>query len=183
MRSKLPIAVSSCLLGNKVRYDGLEKSHAYIRDELSEYFSFQVICPEVEIGLSVPRPPIQLVRVNDVIQAVSIGEPAIDFTQRLKQHAWLIIPSLKDINAYIFKARSPSCGVGTTPLNLNPQTDAQSEMQSESGHETSNGIFAQEILNAYPGLPIIDESQLESGRNRLIFLNSVFEYAEKSKRD
>ena len=165
MRKKLPIAISSCLLGNQVRYDGRSKPHVYIQDELSEYFSFLVICPEVDMGLSVPRPPMELTRVNGDIQAFNIEQPSIDYTQRLKKHAWMLIPLLTDVNAYIFKARSPSCGVGTTPLN----------------NETVNGIFAHEILKAYPDLPIIDESQLITGKGRLNFLNAVFEYANKPR--
>ena len=165
MRKKLPIAISSCLLGHEVRYDGRAKPNSYIQDELSEYFTFQVICPEVEIGLDVPRPPIKLTRVNGQIQAVSIDEPKINYTQQLRNHAWLSIPSLSNINAYIFKARSPSCGVGTTVLNEN---------------ENVNGVFAQEILKVFPDLPIIDETCLESAEDRMQFLNAVFEYAEKT---
>lgn len=166
MRKKLPIAISSCLLGHKVRYDGQLRPNDYIQKELSEYFSFQVICPEVEIGLSVPRTPIKLTRVDGQIQAVSVDGAKNNYTQQLKNHAWLTIPSLTEINAYIFKARSPSCGVGTSPLD---------------DGEKVNGIFAQEILKIFPDLPVIDESYLETADNRLLFLNSVFEYAEKSK--
>jgi len=165
MRKKLPVAISACLLGHEVRYDGRTKSNAYIQDELSEYLSFQAICPEVEIGLGVPRPPMKLTRVNGQIQAVNIDGPKANYTQKLKNHAWLTMPSLADINAYIFKARSPSCGVGTSILN---------------DQEKVNGIFAQEILKAFPDLPVIDESRLETAEDRLLFLNAVFEYAEKS---
>ena len=57
---KIPVGISSCLLGEKVRYDGGHKGHSYIRQTLGGYFDFQPFCPEVTIGLGIPRKPIRL---------------------------------------------------------------------------------------------------------------------------
>ena len=81
---KIPIAISSCLLGEEVRFDGGHKHNAYITQTLGEYFSYTPFCPEVAIGLGVPRPTVQLVQVEDDIRVRGSKDPQLDVTERLQ---------------------------------------------------------------------------------------------------
>jgi len=160
MKEKIPIAVSACLLGHRVRYDGEEKANNFILTELSRKFAIISLCPETGIGMPVPRPPIQLNRVKDKIQAQTIHPPHHNYSEELRQYAQKLIPYLSNIAGYVFKARSPSCGVGTTPLR----------------NETVNGIFAHDLLSAFPQMPIIDESLLETKEQQVLFIDRINQF-------
>jgi len=163
MINKPTIAISRCLSGDRVRYDGREKKHAYVNNTLSKYFQLISICPEVEIGLSVPRPPMHLVRKNQSLHAVGVQDASKDFTGRLIQHAESLLPRLSSIDAYIFKARSPSCGVYSTPV------DAEDAL--------SSGIFANHVMRLIPDLPVIDEPLLDDVNLRDQFLEATYCYS------
>ena len=72
---KIKIGISSCLMGERVRFDSGHKRNAYINGILSNFFEFTAFCPEVEIGLSIPREPIRLVKLNDQVRCVGIRSP------------------------------------------------------------------------------------------------------------
>ncbi|MGM0595251.1 MAG: DUF523 domain-containing protein, partial [Pseudomonadota bacterium] len=80
---KIPLGISSCLLGEEVRFDGGHKRDNYILGTLADYFSFQPVCPEVAIGLSIPRPPIRLVQFDDGIHVVGVKDQSIDVTDKM----------------------------------------------------------------------------------------------------
>ena len=84
MIKKIPIGISSCLLGELVRFDGSHKRDAYINGTLTHYFDFRPCCPEVAIGLGIPRPTIHLVKMNNEIRCVGVKDPELDVTDRLK---------------------------------------------------------------------------------------------------
>ena len=80
MMKKIPVGISSCLLGEDVRFDGGHKRDAYITGTLSRYFEFHPLCPEVGIGLGIPRPPIRPVQNEGEIRCVGIKDPCADVT-------------------------------------------------------------------------------------------------------
>ena len=166
MKDKPIIAISACLLGHKVRYDGRTNANEYILTELSTLFQFKPICPEVAIGLSVPRKPMHLVYVNNQVQALLLEDHSINFTQNLISYADQVLPELACASGFIFKSKSPSCGVNTTPV----------------GDDWTNGIFSQSILSHLPGLPILDESQLQTIDQRLQFIDAVKAYSQQFKK-
>ena len=86
-KSSIPVGISACLLGNKVRYDGGHKRSKYCLDVLSECFKFQPFCPEVAIGLSTPREPIRLVGEADSPRVVGVKDSTLDVTERLQAYA------------------------------------------------------------------------------------------------
>ncbi|TCK17961.1 uncharacterized protein YbbK (DUF523 family) [Thiogranum longum] len=160
------VAVSSCLLGEPVRYDGGHKRSDCVTDLLSTCFDWFPVCPEVAIGLGVPRPPIQLVKLHDGVHALGADNPSLDVTAALQACAQQLAVQLADANGYIFKSRSPSCGL----------TDA--DLFNSEGYVTGQapGIFAATIQACLPDLPLIDEILLDDPVAREAFIQQVKVY-------
>lgn len=161
---KPTLAVSACLLGQPVRYDGDHKSDPLITDLLANYFHYQPLCPEVAIGMSVPRPPIQVVDVDNQQRVQKVASPHEDVTDALRQFA-LSWP--EQVDGFILKARSPSCGVGSTPLH------------DDHGNETgtlTNGMAAATFMERFPALPILDEQALSNRDHCLAFITHSYCY-------
>ena len=124
------------------------------------------ICPEAAAGLGVPRPPVQLVVRDGEIRALGVENGQLDVTQPLIEYGrqW-VHEQAAGLCGFIFKSRSPSCGLGTTPI------------RGEDGEILSgNGLFVQQFIQALPHLPVIDEEALESPQLRLQFLQRVDSY-------
>lgn len=161
------IGVSSCLVGNRVRYDGEHKYQPLITQYFTKGFRLIPFCPEVEIGLGVPREKIQLVDIDDDIRCFDQKTLSVEYTNQLSaccdsQESWLT-----RISGYILKTKSPSCGV--TKVN----TLYGNEMRA-----TGQGIFAKELKCRYPDLPLIEEDQLASDKARAAFLAAVNSYTQ-----
>ncbi|MCL7422838.1 MAG: DUF523 and DUF1722 domain-containing protein [Methylobacter sp.] len=160
---KIPIGISSCLLGHNVRYDGSHKRDAYITGTLSEYFDFRPFCPEVEIGLGTPRPTIHLVRVNGEIRCIGIKNPEIDVTERLRDHAGQLAAQHADLCGYILKKDSPSCGMERVKVYADniPRRDGV-------------GIYAETMMRNNPLLPVEEEGRLGDAGLRENFIQRVY---------
>jgi len=156
------VAVSACLLGQRVRYDGKQKQHAFVCRQLQKWLSLEAICPEVEIGMGVPRPPIQLREVAGRIRAVGAEQADLDVTRQLNHFGHQTARRLADIDAYIFKARSPSCGLTSTPI-----------MFSDGSSKKAAGLFAAQITQRLPLLPVVEESKLETIAQQVNFLQRL----------
>ena len=116
-KSKIPVGVSSCLVGDKVRYDGDHKHSVFITDTLGQYLQFNKFCPELEIGLGVPRKPIRLTKNKQgLIRCVQIGNGSIDVTDSLQDLADQQASWHQQLCGYIFKKGSPSCGLGNVKI-------------------------------------------------------------------
>lgn len=150
VQHKPTIAISSCLLGQRVRYDGDIKSFAEIYQRLQQHFELLPVCPEVEIGLSVPRPPVQL--TGDILQPRMTGrdDPSLDVTDSMRTFCKTKPQQLGNICGYVFKSRSPSCGIKNIPVFLHDKMIADNQ----------RGLFAQTIINLWPDLPVCDENDL-----------------------
>lgn len=164
------IGVSSCLLGQRVRYDGGHKREAFVVEDLAARFDLLPICPEMAIGMGVPRPPLQLVLEADGIHARGVNDPDLDVTDRLLVFARQTLPGLSHLCGYVFKARSPSCGVGSTPVLV----------PGHPSHEDS-GLFAAALQAAFPLLPVEQEDRLRDPALRALFLERVYA-CEQSRR-
>ena len=108
---KIQIGISSCLIGREVRFDGSHKRDGWIVQSLGEYFEFLPFCPEVGIGLGVPRPPIHLIRNGQSLAAVNIKDHSLDHTLSLQQYAQSVVLPLQNVSGFILKKNSPSCGM------------------------------------------------------------------------
>jgi uncharacterized protein YbbK (DUF523 family) len=109
--SRIQIGISSCLLGESVRFDSGHKRDAYINDDLAKYFEYVSFCPEVGIGMGIPRPPIRLVGDPAQPRAVGVRVEGIDVTEKLIDYAHAVVADLPPISGYLFKRGSPSCGM------------------------------------------------------------------------
>lgn len=145
------IGVSACLLGERVRHDGGHRRVALVADLLPGVATLVPLCPEVAIGLGVPRPTIQRVRLADGSEIVrGIGDRSQDVTQRLDDYAAQVAREQAPFSGYIFKARSPSCAPANAPLF--DENDVQAG--------TAWGRYAEGIRRAFPRIPVCHEEQL-----------------------
>lgn len=168
------IAVSACLLGNKVRFDGGDRHDRFVTDELGCYASFVPFCPEA-IAFGTPRPTIKLLNKDEDIVVVS-NKDGTDLTQKLLEKSYEEVYRIADENlgGIIFKSRSPSCGLGSTVSYLN------------NGFESSktDGVFATLCREKFPLLPMEEEGRLQDTWFRENFVMQLFAYdsIEKLKR-
>lgn len=183
LKEKTEVAISACLLGQRVRYDGKEKRQAQIVDFFSKRFSEQVsiipFCPEVAIGLGVPRPKIHLVRQkNEQIRVLGVENHTIDVTESLESYASEFLRHYPGLSHLIVKSRSPSCGYQSTPLMINTggrsANDNKTVKQKDASYKQialTSGLFVQTILDMKPELQIADETQLITEQDCLKFLH------------
>jgi len=163
-REKPRIGISSCLLGEKVRYDGGHKRSAFLVEDLAPFVRWVPVCPEVEIGLTVPRPPIGLyLTKNDRIRLLvhTTGE---DLSPAMESFARRKIIDLGRLDGYVFKSRSPSCGLKNIPVRKPDGTESP----------VGRGFFARMLCDVHPSLPVIEEIALEDPSLRRIFLEKIF---------
>jgi len=165
MKATIKIGISSCLLGNKVRYDGGHKLDRYIRDTLGQYFQFIPVCPEVECGLPVPRESMRL--VGDIASPrLMTTRTAADHTQRMLSWAASRVQDLEkeDLCGFIFKKDSPSSGMQRVKIY---NTKGMAERKG-------SGIFAQAFMAHFPRLPVEDEGRLHDPKLRENFIERIF---------
>ncbi len=165
--SKISIGISSCLLGEEVRFNGGHKHSSLCTSELGKYFDFKSVCPEMGIGLGVPRKPIRLVGDPNNPRAVGSDHPYIDVTDRLQAYGEKTLPHLKDICGYIFMKGSPSCGV------FRVKVYRDNGMPNEN---PGSGIFASVIMENYPLLPVEEAGRLTDPVLKENFINRIFAY-------
>lgn len=163
--NRVYVGISSCLLGEKVRYDGGHKYNSYINEILSKYFDFIPCCPEIEIGLGVPRATINLQGTHKNPKAVISGEGR-DITAALADYGRNIAISQTYLSAYIFKSGSPSCGLQHVNVYNKDDTPISN----------SPGIFAKAFIQHHTLLPMLDEDALQETVSRDNFIERVFLY-------
>ncbi len=163
---RILIGVSSCLLGQEVRYDSGHKHNAYLTETLARYFEFIPICPEMAIGLGTPRPPMRLVASAHGTRAVRIADPSVDVTDALSRFGRDTAAQLGDVSGYILKKGSPSCGMERVKI-FNDQG-----VPVDSG----TGVYAQALMRALPQMPVEEEGRLMDPVLRENFIERVFVY-------
>ncbi|MDR0781110.1 MAG: DUF523 domain-containing protein [Pseudomonadales bacterium] len=162
--SKPKVGISSCLMGQAVRYDGAAKYSRLCMEELRECFEFVSTCPELGAGLGVPRPPLRLVGEPAAPRMVQVAAPGTDMSHALRAYAAQRMPQLAELCGYIFMPNSPSCGLSGVALY---RADG-------SLHEGgTRGLFAAALLAAYPDLPVEEEPRLYDRGLRAQFIARV----------
>ena len=151
MTQKITIGVSACLLGQRVRYNGEIKNIPAIARDMAELVEFVPVCPEVECGLDVPRPPIQL-EDDTENPRLRVIESREDLTACM--HEWAARRCGELVrhppDGWLFKARSPSCGLGDVPVFRDEETIG-----------TGDGMFVREIKKNMPDMPLASEAFLD----------------------
>ena len=163
---RIPVGVSSCLLGEAVRYDGGHKHDRYVTGVLGRYFEYVPWCPEALAGLGVPRPPIRLTGDPDAPRAVRVADAAADVTDALLAVARRATPDMGALRGYIFKRGSPSCGMARVKVYGVPGKSPR----------MGRGVFARAVMEAHPLLPCEEEGRLNDASLRESFVERVFAY-------
>ncbi|MCW8955391.1 MAG: DUF523 domain-containing protein [Gammaproteobacteria bacterium] len=167
------LAISRCLIGDRVRYDGDIKLFPELCHELAEIVELIPVCPEVEIGLSVPRPAMQLTGHPLNPRMTGRDNPAIDITEAMIQFCQQRPLSLTGICGYVFKSKSPSCGIRNIPVFD----------QGVLVDDNLSGLFAQAIIKQFPDLPIADETMLATRQQRTHFIQQLLNYSKRMQQN
>lgn len=164
MNNKIRVGISACLLGEKVRYDGGHKLDPYLKDILGEYVEWVPVCPEAETGLPVPREAMRLVGDPEAPRLVTI-KTGIDLTERMLEWSENKLRELnnEDLCGFVFKSRSPSCGIKGV------------EVYTASGQQNSSGtgIFCAAFMARFPLVPVEDEGSLQDAIHRKKFIDRL----------
>ncbi len=164
--ARIRLGISSCLLGQRVRFDGDHKLDSFLTGTLGQYFEWVPVCPEVAIGLGVPRPPIRLVGSPSAPCAVGVKDTSLDVTDKLAACGKQQARKLDDLSGYVFKSRSPSCGMERVKVYQHAGAPAKS----------GRGIYADAFLSGRPWFPAEEEGRLGNPRLRENFIERVFVY-------
>jgi uncharacterized protein YbgA (DUF1722 family)/uncharacterized protein YbbK (DUF523 family) len=162
---EIRLGISSCLLGEKVRFDGGHKLDTLITETFGRYFTWIPVCPEMEIGLGTPRETLRLVSAGESSRLVAV-KSGIDLTDKMSAWAAERLEQLAQLNlrGYILKKDSPSCGMERVRIYQG------SGMPQRSG----SGIYAAMLLRRFPMLPVEEEGRLHDAGLRENFVERVF---------
>jgi uncharacterized protein YbgA (DUF1722 family)/uncharacterized protein YbbK (DUF523 family) len=161
------IGVSSCLLGQEVRFDGGHKRDAFLTGSVGRFVEWAPVCPEVECGLGTPRASMRLVRVDGKVR-LHTAKDGVDLTDRMVDYARRRVAQLpsEDLSGYVLKKDSPSCGLERVKIY------GAHGVALRSGR----GLFASMLVERFPHLPIEEEGRLADPRLRENFVERVFAY-------
>ncbi len=165
MSTKIKIGISSCLLGNDVRWNGGHKRDRYLTDTLGQFVDWVPVCPEVEIGLGIPRETLRLVGDPEDPQLVTT-KTKVDHTDRMKTWARGRLKELaqEELCGFIFKSDSPSSGM------VRVKVYGKKGMPQKKGV----GIFARAFMDHFPLIPVEDDGRLRNPLIRENFIEQVF---------
>ena len=163
---RIRIGVSSCLLGEEVRYNGGHKRDPFLTDLLGRYVEWVPVCPEVEIGLGTPRPAMRLVRIGEDVRMVT-PETGADHTDAMRTYSARRVEELagEGLGGYILKKDSPSCGMER--VKLYPAAGG-------APNKEAKGLFAESLMRRFPDLPVEEEGRLHDPPLRENFVTRIF---------
>lgn len=171
-QTKIPVGISQCAMGDPVRFNGGHKHSKVCTGLLSQCFEYVPLCPEVAIGMGVPRKPIHLLVEKgsapvDAVRVVGVEDSDVDVTEPLRDYADSVVPELARVRGYIFMQNSPSCGLYGVRRYL------------DNGHSIDSegvGLFARRLQQHFPHLPMEEVGRLNNSELRENFLTRVFAY-------
>lgn len=164
---KIPVGISSCLLGDEVRFDGGHKRQRFVTDVLGDYVEWVRSCPEVGAGMGIPRESIRLVRDDGGVKVLG-NRTDHDYADALDGYSERRVEQLtaSRLRGYVLKKDSPSCGMERVRLydgNGVPSRDGI-------------GVFAARLMERFPNLPVEEEGRLNDPRLRENFITRIFTY-------
>ena len=165
-KNKPTVVVSRCLGFCKCRYNGDVITASFVQ-ELKEHVNFITVCPEVEIGLGVPRNPVRLVLENEKLELYQPANKKFH-TKEMDNYSKDFFESLDQIHGFILKGRSPSCGIKDVKIYMNKEKSA--------GSIKGVGLFASYAIKLYPNLPIEEEGRLTNYAIREHFLTKLYTF-------
>lgn len=168
MDTSIAIGVSSCLLGERVRYDGGHKHDHYLTGTLGAFFRFVPVCPEVGCGLPIPRETMRLEEEGGTVRLVTTTT-RLDQTERMQRWCAEKVEELAEaeLGGFIFKKNSPSCGLFEVKVS-------RAGRPSRMGR----GLFAEAVTARFPLLPVEEEGRLHDPELRENFVVRLFAYRQ-----
>jgi uncharacterized protein YbbK (DUF523 family) len=166
MTAPVKIGVSACLIGEHVRYDGEDKHDRHVTD-LGKYFTLVPVCPEVGCGLTTPREAMRL-EGNPAAPRLMTCQTRVDKSEQMLAYCSAKCRELENegLCGFIFKERSPSCGLTAVPLS-----------DCGMSYAYTVGLFAHEIVSHFPLMPVEEAEHLNNELIRKSFVESVFLYS------
>ena len=165
------IGVSSCLLGEEVRFNGGHKRYRFLTDSLDRYVDWVPYCPEIQIGLGTPREAIRLTADGRLVNRSGTADHTA---------AMAALPLPADLDGYVFKAKSPSCGIRAIPRYRDDgqrdhgQRDHGQRDHGQAADHAGRGLYAARVLDAFPLLAAEDEGRLDDPGLREAFVERIF---------
>ena len=175
------IGVSSCLLGEEVRFNGGHKRYRFLTDSLDRYVDWVPYCPEIQIGLGTPREAIRLTTDGRLVNRSGTADHTAAMTA---------LPLPADLDGYVFKAKSPSCGIRAIPRYRDVgqrdhgqrdhgqrdhgQRDHGQRDHGQAADHAGRGLYAARVLDAFPLLAAEDEGRLDDPGLREAFVERIF---------
>ena len=165
MEKRIKLGISTCLLGENVRYDGGHKLDHFLSDTLGQYVEYVPVCPEVECGLGTPRESMRLEGHPEHPRLVTT-RTRVDYTDRMTKWAEERVRGLEKENlfGFIFKSRSPSSGMERVRVYN------KKGMPSMTGR----GIFAGVFMEHFPRIPVEEDGRLHDPKIRENFIERLF---------
>ncbi|MCX7770735.1 MAG: DUF523 and DUF1722 domain-containing protein [Proteobacteria bacterium] len=167
MLMKIKIGISSCLLGEKVRYDGGHKLDHYLKETLGQYVEWIPVCPEVECGLPIPREAMRIVKEGDTLRLETV-KSKIDHTERMQRWIKEKLKALEreELSGFVFKSKSPSSALFSA------------KVYSKDGKVIgkSAGFFGKAFTQNFPQIPVEEDGRLQNPWIRENFIERVFIY-------
>jgi len=162
------VVVSKCLGFAPVRWNGEVIPDSFV-EGLGKFASYVPVCPEVEIGLGVPRKPVRLVLKDGDVRMIQ-PDTGEDVTEKMEKFAGSFLSSLEEVDGFIMKSRSPSSGI--KDVKIYPGLEKVAAVSKGAG------LFGKEILERFPHLPAEDEGRLTNFNLRENFLTRIFNHAD-----
>jgi uncharacterized protein YbgA (DUF1722 family)/uncharacterized protein YbbK (DUF523 family) len=165
MENRIRLGISTCLLGENVRFDGGHKLDHFLTDTLGQYVEYVPVCPEVECSFGIPRESFRLVGEPEIPRLVTT-RTHVDHTDRMVQWARMRVQELEkeDLCGYIFKSGSPSSGMERVKVYDRNGVPAK----------VGVGIFARVFMEHFPLLPLEEEGRLHDPKLRENFIERIF---------
>jgi uncharacterized protein YbgA (DUF1722 family)/uncharacterized protein YbbK (DUF523 family) len=162
------LAVSACLNQKPVRYNAQTVKDEFVL-RLLPYCEVIDVCPEVEIGLGVPRDRVIVYLLDD---GFGLSQPStgLELTERIKSFSESFLGSLPEVDGFILKSKSPSCGVSNTSV--------YKDREGKQFHSKGKGLFAIKVLEKHPMVPVEDEGRLKNPELKEHFLVKIFAIAD-----
>jgi uncharacterized protein YbgA (DUF1722 family)/uncharacterized protein YbbK (DUF523 family) len=166
---KPKVGISSCLMGNNVRFDGGHKKSKFIMDTLSEFVDFVPICPEVEMGLSTPRETLRLIGKEQSALRLIGNKTRTDYSAGMNDWASKKIRKIQtlELDGFVLQKGSPSCGLER--VRMYPDENRKAQPQPKAV-----GLFAQKLKENLPNLPLCENGWLNDSQLRESFLEKIY---------
>ncbi|MFY8299753.1 YbgA family protein [Pseudoalteromonas sp. SS15] len=164
--SPIKIGISACLTGDQVRFDKSHKKSDFCMNQLGKHVEYEKFCPEVAVGLPIPRPTIRQIKYDDVI-AVSRPDGSMDVTEKMTEFGQKVASRIDHLSGFVFMKGSPSCGMERVKVYYE---------HGKGCEHNGVGLFAKQILDAHPNLPCEENGRLNDAVLRENFVMRVYTY-------